>query len=382
MSTIRCGWRRAPDQRHDVRSIRRPAWSVPRRPLLTRCRVKVPAVSRWIALFARVLVGVAALAGGMVAWLNLSPWPGAQLIRLVFRQNDVKVSAALQKHTPEGVRSFLDLPYRSGDADAEIDVFVPDHELEAGARLPTVVWVHGGAWVSGQRHDWRPYFMRVAAEGFAVVAVGYSLAPDQVYPTPLLQLDAAIAFARENAGRFGLDPDKVVLAGDSAGAQITSQYAAMATNEGFARDVGLSPVLPEDALRGIVLYCGIFDFDRYFGAPGIIGFGTKVATWAYTGSRAVTMEANPALREMSTIRHIGERFPPAFVSGGNADPLTDLQSKPFAEALEASGVPVTTLFFPDDHEPGLGHEYQFDLDGADGQRALRESVAFLRGVTD
>jgi acetyl esterase len=211
--------------------------------------------------------------------------------------------------------------------------------------------------------------------------VGYSLAPGQTYPTQVRQLDAALAYLCAHAGRFHLDPDRIVLAGDSAGAQITSQYAALVTNERYALDAEISPTLPATSLRGGLFYCGIFDFDRYFGAPGIIGYGTKVATWAYTGNRGTTMLANPALREMSTIRHLTASFPPTFVSGGNADPLTDLQSKPFADALERLGVPVSRLFFPDDHEPGLGHEYQFDLDAPEGQRALRESVAFLQTVT-
>lgn len=341
----------------------------------------MPTLPRTVSIAAGVLGSAALLAGGVASALVLSPWPGSQLIRLVFRQNDVKVSAALQKHTPEGVASFLDIPYRAGDADAELDVFVPETAVVTDETLPAVVWVHGGAWVSGQREDWRPYFMSLAAEGFVVVAVGYSLAPGQTYPTQVRQLDAALAYLRAHASRFHLDPDRIVLAGDSAGAQITSQYAALVTNGRSALDAEISPTLPATSLRGGLFYCGIFDFDRYFGAPGIIGYGTKVATWAYTGNRGTTMEANPALREMSTIRHLTGTFPPTFISGGNADPLTELQSKPFADALERLGVPVSRLFFPDDHEPGLGHEYQFDLDAPEGQRALRESVAFLQTVT-
>ncbi len=246
--------------------------------------------------------------------------------------------------------------------------------------MPTVVWMPGGAWVAGGKDDWAPYFMTLAEQGFAVVGIDYERAPASSYPTPLHQLEAALDYVRQHAARFRLDPDRIVLAGDSAGAQITSQYAALMTNAAYAQETGISPALPRDVLRGVLFYCGIYDFDRYFGAPGIIGYGTKVATWAYTGDKATTMDRNPSLREMSTIRHLTDSFPPAFVSGGNADPLTDLQSKPFAEALTRQGVEVTTLFFPDDHEPGLGHEYQFDLDRPEGQRALRESVAFLRSV--
>ncbi len=45
------------------------------------------------------------------------------------------------------------------------------------------------------------------------------------------------------------------------------------------------------------------------------------------------------------------------------------------------GVDVTTLFYPDDHEPPLAHEYQFDLDNADGRHALDRTIEFLRKHT-
>jgi acetyl esterase/lipase len=302
------------------------------------------------------------------------------LIRALFTYNDRQITQALQKHIPSTVTSFRDVAYMPADPNARLDVFVPTSAFTREETMPTVVWIPGGAWVAGSKDDWAPYFMVLAEQGFAVVGVEYMRAPGQAYPTALNQLDAALAYVREHAARFRLDPDRIVLAGDSAGAQIATQYTLGLDDAAYAARSGFTPRLPREVLKGLVLYCGIYDFDRYFGAPGIIGYGTRVATWAYTGNPGTTVEANPALAEMSTIRHLGSGFPPAFVSAGNADPLTDLQSKPFAGALERAGVDVTTLFFPDDHEPGLGHEYQFDLDAEEGQRALRESVAFLREV--
>jgi acetyl esterase/lipase len=77
------------------------------------------------------------------------------------------------------------------------------------------------------------------------------------------------------------------------------------------------------------------------------------------------------------IDHVTPDFPPAFISAGNADPLLP-QSVEFAHALSAQGVPVVSLFFEKAHKPPLGHEYQFDLDGADGKAALDRSERFLK----
>ena len=329
---------------------------------------------------ARLFAGAAFAAGATAAAFRASPWPGAMLIRAVFTYNDRQITEALQKHTPSTVTSFRDIAYEPDDPAALLDVFVPTSAFTREETMPAVVWMPGGAWVAGGKDDWAPYFMVLAERGFAVIGVDYRRAPASTYPTPLHRLDTALAYVRQHAARFRLDPDRIVLAGDSAGAQIASQYVIGLDSPAYAATGGFAPTLPRPVVKGMLLYCGLYDFDRYFGAPGIIGYGTKVTTWAYTGAKGITGETNPALRDLSTIRHVTEHFPPAFISGGNADPLTALQSKPFAEALKGQGVPVTTLFFPDDHEPGLGHEYQFDLDRPEGQRALRESVAFLRSV--
>lgn len=332
---------------------------------------------RWLK---PVLIVVTLVAVGAVITFSVSPRPGASVIRTTFGINDRNITAALQKHTPDDVTSFIDRQYREGDSDAKLDVFVPDAAAESGEQLPTVVWTHGGAWVAGTKEEWRPYFMVLASQGYTVVAIGYTLGPNATYPKALHQVNDAMAYIQDNAAELHIDPERIVMAGDSAGAQITSQYAALVTNPDYAAQVGIEPTLPADRLRGVILYCGIYDFSTFFGGSGLIGWGVRTSMWAYTGSRGTTFEDNPALAEMSTIDHVTEAFPPAFISGGNADPLTEGQSKPLAERLQELGVDVRTLFFAEDHDPGQPHEYQFNLDSDEGQQALHESVQFLESI--
>lgn len=84
---------------------------------------------------------------------------------------------------------------------------------------------------------------------------------------------------------------------------------------------------------------------------------------------------------MSTLDYVTADFPQTWISGGNADPLTANQSQPFAAKLQGLGVPVTTVFYPENHEPALQHEYQFKLEGADAQSALTSTIDFLKSVT-
>ena len=112
--------------------------------------------------------------------------------------------------------------------------------------------------------------------------------------------------------------------------------------------------------------------------PKIIGWGTDVSVWAYTGTRDFS---SPVIKQMSAYYHITKDFPPTYITGGNSDPLTDAQSKPFADKLESLGVNVQRLFYPANHQPGLPHEYQFNLDNSDGKNALKATVDFAKGLT-
>jgi len=325
------------------------------------------------------IVGFVALTSLVVtvAAFAISPWPSAMLIRAVFTKDAADKSAALEKHSPGGVRRIANENYGSGDPDTTFDVYVPETATEA---LPTIVWAHGGAWISGSKDDTVPYFELLAEAGFTVVGINYSIGPEKQYPTAVTQYNDALAYLVKHADRYNIDPERIVLAGDSAGSQLSSQVAALTTNPAYADFLGITPALDPDQLRGVILNCGIYEMSLLTGGSGVIGWGIAMAMWAYTGERDA--DNSDILAAMSTMRHVTSEFPPAFISGGNGDELTESQSRPLAEKLTGMGVDVTTLFWPEDLEPALPHEYQFVLDNPEGQKALTDMIAFARLVTD
>ncbi len=328
---------------------------------------------KWFLWPAGTIVTLVLLA--LIAF-NVSPWPGALLIRYVFEDGADKTLAAMEKHAPEGVASITNQRYRPDDSDAYLDVYFPEG---TDRQLPTVVWTHGGAWLSGNKEDQAPWFQLIANEGYTVVSLEYSLAPGATYPTPVHQINDALGYLVENAEHLHIDPERFILGGSSAGAQLTSQMGVIVTNPEYAAALGVSSSLRPEQLKGVILCAGIYDMARFLERGdmirgGILGWGVGVTTWAYTGSRS---QDSDALAEMSTIDHVTVDYPPAFITGGNGDPLTDAQSKPLAEKLESLDVDTTAVFFPADHEPSLPHEYQFNLDNEDGQNALKEILAFI-----
>lgn len=321
-----------------------------------------------MALGALVATGVFAL---------ISPWLPSLLIRAVFTNGADKTVAEMTPYIPAvGYTEQLDLAYGDVGADTTLDVFSAD----GAEALPTVVWIHGGAWLSGDKRDVAPYLKILAAKGYTTVGLNYTIAPESTYPTALTQLNDALAYLVDNAEELRIDPSRIVLAGDSAGSQLASELATITTNPDFAATARITPALSAEQLRGVILNCGVYDLDSLAkGATGIVGWGFKTALWAYTGDR--NWSETTAGAQMSTIDFVTADFPTTFISGGNGDALTDGQSKPLAAKLKGLGVEVTELFWPADTDPALPHEYQFHLDSANAQIALDDTLTFLARVT-
>jgi acetyl esterase len=318
-----------------------------------------------------IIGAVIVIAACVYAAFQLSPWPSALLIRHAFAENAAEVAASIEPLVPKDISAQRALSYAPDDPDALFDVFMP-----AGAQgpLPAVIWVHGGGFIGGSRTDISGYLQVLAARGFVTVAIDYSLAPGARFPTPLRQTNAALTHILTNAGRFNIDPRRIFLAGDSAGAQIVAQTALIISDADYARRMAIEPGLARDSVRGLLLYCG-GPYD-----PATINFSgpftdfMRTVVWSYIGTRD---PRDARIGQMAVTPYVTAAYPPVFISVGNADPL-ESQSRALAEALRAKGVEVDALFFPADHQPPLEHEYQMLLATAAGRLAFDRSVAFLK----
>ncbi|HZP19725.1 MAG TPA: alpha/beta hydrolase [Bauldia sp.] len=330
-------------------------------------------MARRMILWSFAVLAVVAIAA--YAAFEFTPWPKALLIRHAFSTEAAKVKAALAAHVPPGVAERLDVRY-AGESDTLLDAFYPASADGTSTVLPTVVWVHGGAWISGTRKDVGEYLKIIAARGYAAVSVEYSIAPGAAYPTPLRQVNAALAWLREHGRELHVDASRIVLAGDSAGAQIVAQIANIVSVPSYAAAIGIQPSLPRRDLKGVLLNCGAYDITSV-DLEGPFGDFLRTVMWSYSGTH--DFMSDPRFATVSVVKYVTSDFPPAFISSGNGDPLTP-QSKALAAKLTEAGATVDALFFPDDTTPPLPHEYQFNLDTDAGRLALDRMLAFLARV--
>ena len=309
-----------------------------------------------------------------VALCVFTPIPAALLIRKVFDGG-----MAEPPENFEELKSMVDvelnMSYGSKYGDGYADIYIPK---SGEGPFPVVLWVHGGAFVGGDKSDISIYATALAAEGFAVVCINYRRAPEAKYPTPVFQTqDAYLDLLRSRDAGYPFDMRRLVLAGDSAGAHIVAQYAAAQTNADYADMLSVKQIVPNDTLRAVLLFCGPYNLKKIEeGSSPLLNFLMKNAAWAYFGTR----DWSAKFADQATIYdYLTEGFPPSFISDGNTASFEE-HARELAAALEEKNVSVRTYFIPKEREEAI-HEYQFIMNTPVGVESFRETVAFLKEHT-
>src|SRR6201996_8349128 len=122
-----------------------------------------------------------------------------------------------------GTHSYFEVPYSAvpGFRPLVLDLHIP--VVPAGRPVPVVVYAHGGGFFSGTR-GMGPWAFLLAA-GYAVASVDYRLSGESRFPGPVQAVAAAVRWVRAHADEYGLDPERVVGFGSSAGAYLLNAVA-------------------------------------------------------------------------------------------------------------------------------------------------------------
>jgi acetyl esterase/lipase len=151
-----------------------------------------------------------------------------------------------------------------------LDVFAPSKVASASStvRRPTVVLVHGGSWVKGDKSNMHSAAKQLVGEGYVAIPVNYRYATQAAWPAQREDLQAAIRYVKRNAGKFHVDTSRIVVLGSSAGAEIT----ASALTQGNGSQYG----------RGMVLLSGPLDLGLVAtdtSSKGAITLGKRVTNY-------------------------------------------------------------------------------------------------------
>ncbi len=212
------------------------------------------------------------------------------------------------------------------------------YDTEEGDRRPTLIYFHGGGFCYGDLESHDPLCRRLAAHGgMRVIAVDYRLAPESPFPGPVNDAIAALASIAANSDRYGADPARLAVGGDSAGAclsTVAARHAARAGGPSLKFQLLIYPVVQE---AGATPSREKFA-DGYF-------LTRETMNWFrnhYLGQRF-----DPSDERISPLLSPPPKgLAPALVITAGFDPLLD-EGREYAETLKAAGVPVDYVEYAD-----------------------------------
>ncbi|MEV7614223.1 alpha/beta hydrolase fold domain-containing protein [Streptomyces sp. NPDC089799] len=238
----------------------------------------------------------------------------------------------------------------------------------AAGPLPLLYFLHGGGLVMGNAASALPQLLREWALplGLAVLSVEYRLAPGTRYPGPLEDCYAGLVWAAGEADALGIAPDRIVIAGRSAGGGLAAALALLTRDRGGPVPLGqllLCPMLDD---RGGTFssrqMAGVDVWDRTSNATG-----WRAALGDLYGAADLPAYAAPArAKDLSGL-------PPAYIDVGSAETFRD-EDVAYADALWRAGVPAELHVWP-----GAFHGFDGLVPGAAVSRDAREArIRWLR----
>lgn len=296
----------------------------------------------------------------------------------VFRADGVEAAvAAMREGAAAGLEPAGDLtrggalavserlaPGPAGAPDVELLVCLP-----TGTPAPygAIYRIHGGGMIGGDRYLNMPMYAGIAEElGLAVISVEYRLAPEHPHPAPVEDCYAGLAWTVKNAPELGIDPDRIVVAGESAGANLAAATVLLAKDRG------------ELALFGQVLLGPMLDdrdgscsarqtADAGLGDTGVIDLCWTAFLGVARGGPAVSPYAAPArAAELSGL-------PPTFIDAGSAEIFRD-EAVEYAQRIWRAGGSAELHIWP-----GGFHSFNIIAPQAPlSQTANRAPIAWLR----
>lgn len=263
-----------------------------------------------------------------------------------------------------GVRVITQTFAQPDGVNLPLDFYAPARAPgAAGQPRPCVVVIHGGGWDGGDRTQLAGWNARLVAQGYAVAAISYRLAPRWTWPAQRDDVRAAVAWLQAHATRLQIDPTRFVLLGRSAGGQLATAVGYGARDPAIRGVIALyaphdmpfawSVSREDDALNSVRL------MRQYFGGPP--DTPERLAHYESASGQLLARADSP----------------PTLLVHGEPDTLAwHRHSERLSARLRTLGVPHFYL-----HLPWATHGFDFNPDGPGGQLADQAITQFLAAVT-
>lgn len=270
----------------------------------------------------------------------------------------------------EGYRAITSLSGEPVDLPSVRDIVIPAardvtvriYDPAPTAPAPGILYLHGGGFTAGGLDTHDAPLRRIARDAEAVVvAPDYALAPEVPFPGGLEDAEFAYLWLLENAGDLDVNPERVVVMGDSAGGNLAAALALRLRDSGLPPPAKQILLYPNTDLRLDRNHPSIERFDGF--VIDRAGMDRNIGLYLPSANDQTDPLVSPLVaRDLSSL-------PPAHIVTAGADPLRD-EGEAYAERLRDAGIKVTHTRYP-----GMVHGFLQLGAALDATEALYAEIA-------
>lgn len=285
----------------------------------------------------RVAVFVLLIALGTVVHATEAPMPN-------------RAARVRPPRIPRDVDVLTDVVYGTGGGrPLKLDIIRPKNL--PSAPMPVLVWIHGGAWMAGNKRSGVGLLAPFAKRGYFCAAIEYRFSQEALFPAQIEDCKCAIRYLRAHAEEYRIDPNRIGVWGASAGGHL----AALLGASGDAKELEGNGGWPEQSSRvqAVCDWFGPTDFLNLVEDPVSRGLPEGPSPEDRLVGGPIAEQKEKAI-QASPITYVTADDPPFLIMHGNEDRLVPVnQSERFHEALKKAGVDATLHIVE-----GAGHGFR------------------------
>ena len=264
---------------------------------------------------------------------------------------------------PDSIKVEKGIEYgKGGDISLKLDLYQPVGGDGAGDPLRSaIIFVHGGAWKGGNREIYHYYCVKLAEKGYVVATVSYRLSDVAPFPAAVQDVKCAVRWMRANAERLHVDPNRIAMAGGSAGGHLSMMAGYVTDNPELEGTGGHDE--ESSRIQAVVNFYGPTDLTTEFARDNDV-------VVKFLGGESYADK--PELYQLASPNsHVSADDPPTLILHGSIDTVVPIsQAELLVDKLKAAGV-------PHEYDRVEGWPHTMDLEANVNRHCLAKVEEFL-----